>query len=102
MPREMGDDTAFIDRLHAYVPGWDVPKLNRSPFTEHYGLVSDVLSQCWTCLRDESRFTSLESRVYSGGALCGRDTNAVHKTLNGLLKLLYPDPTMTPSDEDFE
>jgi ATP-dependent Lon protease len=102
MPKEMRDDTAFMDRLHSYIPGWDVPKLNRSLFTEHYGLVSDVLSECWTRLRDESRLTALEGRVYFGGALSGRDTNAVHKTINGLLKLLYPDSSMPVSDEDLE
>jgi len=102
MPKEMRDDTAFMDRLHAYLPGWDIPKLHRGLFTEHYGLVSDVLSECWTRLRDESRLTALEGQVYFGGALSGRDTNAAHKTVNGLLKLLYPDSTMTPDEADLE
>lgn len=102
MPKEMRDDTAFMDRLHSYLPGWDVPKLQPALFSEHYGLVSDVLSEGWTRLRDESRLTALEGRVYFGGALSGRDTNAVHKTINGLLKLLYPDPSMPVSDEDLE
>jgi ATP-dependent Lon protease len=102
MPKEMRDDTAFMDRIHAYIPGWDVPKLNPTLFTQHYGLVSDVLSECWTRLRDQSRLTALEGRVFFGGALSGRDTNGVHKTTNGLLKLLYPDSAMRPSDEDLE
>lgn len=102
MPKEMRDDTAFMDRIHAYLPGWDVPKLNPILFTNHYGLVSDVLSECWTRLRNQSRLTALEGRVYLGGALSGRDTNAVHKTINALLKLLYPDSEMRPSDEDLE
>ena len=102
LPKEMRDDTAFMDRIHAYLPGWDVPKLNRTLFTEHYGLVSDVLAECWTRLRDENRLSALEGHVYLGGALSGRDTNAVHKTINGLLKLLYPDSTMVPADEDLE
>lgn len=102
MPKEMRDDTAFMDRIHAYLPGWDVPKLNPSLFTTHYGLVSDVLAECWTRLRDESRLTALEGRVRFGGALSGRDANAVQKTINGLLKLLYPDPAMSPNDEDLE
>ena len=102
MPREMRDDTAFMDRIHAYIPGWDVPKLHRSLFTTHYGLISDVLSECWTRLRDESRLTALEGKVYFGGALSGRDTNAVQKTVNGLLKLLYPGADLKPSDEDIE
>lgn len=102
MPKEMRDDTAFMDRLHAYIPGWDVPKLNRTLFTEHYGLVSDVLSETWTRLRDESRLTALEGHVRFGGALSGRDTNATHKTINGLLKLLYPDPAMPVNGDDLE
>ena len=102
MPKEMRDDTAFMDRIHAYLPGWDIPKLHRGLFTEHYGLVSDVLAESWTRLRDENRLAALEGRVYFGGALSGRDTNAVHKTINGLLKLLYPDSTAAPSDEDLE
>jgi ATP-dependent Lon protease len=102
MPREMRDDTAFMDRIHAYIPGWDVPKLDPSLFTTHYGLVSDVLAECWTRLRDENRLTALEGRVYFGGSLSGRDTNAVHKTVNGLLKLLYPDSAIEPSSEDLE
>ncbi len=102
MPREMRDDTAFMDRIHAYIPGWDVPKHNPSLFTTHYGLVSDVLAECWTRLRDENRLTALEGRVYFGGSLSGRDTNAVHKTVNGLLKLLYPDSATEPATEDLE
>lgn len=102
LPKEMRDDTAFMDRLHAYLPGWDVPKLNATLFTQHYGLVSDVLAECWTRLRMENRLTALEGRVYFGGALSGRDTTAVHKTIDGLLKLIYPDSTAVPSDEDLQ
>jgi ATP-dependent Lon protease len=91
-----------MDRIHSYVPGWDIPRIHRGLFTEHYGLVSDVLSEVWTRLRNESRITALEGRVYLGGALSGRDTNAVHKTINGLLKLLYPDSTMHIPDDDLE
>jgi ATP-dependent Lon protease len=102
LPPEMRNDTAFMDRIHAYIPGWDVPKMERSLFTTHYGLVSDVLSEVWAQLRNESRQTSLASRVEFGGALSGRDTNAVTKTINGLLKLLYPDRAMPVDDADLE
>ncbi len=54
---DMRDDTAFMDRIHGYFPGWDVPKMETSLFTEHFGLVSDFLSEAWTRLRDESRMT---------------------------------------------
>ncbi len=51
LPPEMRDDTAFMDRIHAYMPGWDIPKVNRDQLTDHFGLVSDFLSSCWNHLR---------------------------------------------------
>jgi ATP-dependent Lon protease len=90
MPPEMRDDTAFMDRIHAYLPGWDVPKMRAELFTEHFGLVSDFLSECWDRLRAESRVSTLHGRVHLGDALSGRDTTAVQKTVSGLVKLLYP------------
>ena len=90
MPPEMRDDTAFMDRIHAYVPGWDVPKVNRDQLTDHFGLVSDFLSSCWNHLRASSRLQKLQGRIQFGGALSGRDVNAAQKTMNGLLKLMYP------------
>jgi len=102
LPPEMRDDTAFMDRIHAYLPGWDVPKVNPALFTEHFGLVSDFLSECWTRLRDQSRQRAFGERVHFGGALSGRDLNAVNKTIGGLLKLLHPDPLAAIPDEDIE
>ncbi len=102
MPPEMRDDTAFMDRLHAYAPGWDIPKVRKEMLTNHFGLVSDFLSECWTRLRNQSRISKLQNRVFFGGALSGRDTNAVNKTVSGLLKLLYPDTESDVSDEDIE
>ena len=100
---DMRDDTAFMDRIHAYAPGWDFPKLNPNEhFTDHFGLVSDFLSECWSRLRTGSRIPVLQGRVNYGGALSGRDITAVNKTLSGLLKLLYPDPGMEVSDEELE
>ena len=100
---DMRDDTAFMDRIHAYVPGWDFPKLNpREHFTVHFGLVSDFLSECWSQLRTGSRVPALQGRVNYGGALSGRDITAVNKTVSGLLKLLYPDPEMPVPDEELE
>ncbi|MCY4268700.1 MAG: BREX system Lon protease-like protein BrxL [Gammaproteobacteria bacterium] len=90
MPPEMKDDTAFMDRIHAFLPGWDVPKIGKDLLTDHFGLVSDFLSECWSQLRNQSRLGALQGRVFFGGALSGRDTNAVNKTASGLLKLLYP------------
>ena len=100
---DMRDDTAFMDRIHAYVPGWDFPKLNPNEhFTDHFGLVSDFLSECWSRLRTRSRVQSLQGRVNFGGALSGRDITAVNKTVSGLLKLLYPDPEMEVPDDELE
>jgi len=102
MPKEMRDDTAFMDRIHSFVPGWDFPKLNKIYFTGHFGLVSDFLAECWTRLRDTSRLSSVLPRIDYGGALSGRDTTAVNKTLNGLLKLMQPNPETPVSDELLE
>ena len=102
LPPEMRDDTAFMDRIHSYLPGWDVPKVNASLLTEHFGLVSDFLSECFSRLRTQSRVNVLQNRVQYGGSLSGRDTNATNKTVSGLLKLLYPDMEEEVSDEDLE
>lgn len=102
MPPEMRDDTAFMDRIHSYLPGWDIPKVNKELMTDHFGLVSDFLSECWTQLRNESRVSQLQNRVFFGGALSGRDTNAVNKTVSGLLKLLYPSAQSEIPEEDLE
>lgn len=102
LPQEMRDDTAFMDRIHAFVPGWDFPKLNKVYFTNHFGLVSDFLAECWTRLRDISRISSVSYRIDYGGALSGRDTTAVNKTLNGLIKLMQPRPDAPVADELLE
>lgn len=103
LPPEMRNDTAFMDRLHAYAPGWDFPKLNPNEhLTNHFGLVSDFLSECWTRLRAGSRVSIMQHRVYLGGALSGRDIEAVSKTISGMTKLLFPDPEMPVPDVDLE
>ena len=103
LPPEMRDDTAFMDRLHAFVPGWDFPKLNPNDhFTDHFGLVSDFLSECWSKLRSGNRVSVMQGRVHLGGALSGRDIEAVNKTVSGLTKLLFPDPEAPVPDEDLE
>ena len=100
---DMRDDTAFMDRIHAYLPGWDFPKLNPNEhFTPHFGLVSDFLSECWNRLRTGSRVPTLQSRLHYGGALSGRDITAVNKTVSALLKLLYPAPEMEVPDDELE
>ncbi len=76
LPPEMRNDTAFMDRIHSYLPGWDLPKVNRTVFTEHFGLVSDVLAEWFSHLRSQSRSGVMQDRVRFGGALSGRDQNA--------------------------
>lgn len=103
LPAEMRNDTAFMDRIHAFVPGWDFPKLNPNDhFTDHFGLVSDFLSECWSRLRSGNRVSVMQGRVHLGGALSGRDIEAVNKTVSGLTKLLFPDIEAPVSDEDLE
>jgi ATP-dependent Lon protease len=102
LPREMRDDTAFQDRIHAFVPGWDFPKLKPSEhLTDHFGMVSDFLSECWTRMRHTSRLSVMQGRVQLGGALSGRDIEAVNKTISGLTKLLFPGMEAV-SDDDLE
>ena len=102
LPPEMRNDTAFMDRIHAYLPGWDLPKISRELLTDHFGLVSDYLSECWNQLRRQSRQNVFQGRVHLGGALSGRDTTGVQKTVSGLIKLMSPNPEVPVSDELLE
>jgi len=102
LPPEMRNDTAFMDRIHSYLPGWDIPKISESIKTDHFGLVSDFLSECWARLRSQNRAAILQGRATFGGALSGRDQNAVNKTISGLLKLIHPSPNEKVPDEDLE
>src|SRR5206468_3167003 len=92
--KEMRDDTAFMDRIHAFIPGWDVPKLDPGYFTDHFGFVSDFLAEVWSRLRRASRLDVLQGRLDWGSQLSGRDRKAANNTVDGLLRLLYPDPAM--------
>jgi ATP-dependent Lon protease len=103
LPEGMRDSTAFHDRIHAFAPGWDFPKLNPNRhLTNHFGLVSDFLAECWTRMRETGRIAVLQNRLFWGGALSGRDIEAVNKTVSGLIKLLFPDPGMAIADADLE
>jgi ATP-dependent Lon protease len=102
MPPDMRNDPALQDRIHSYLPGWDVPKIHEGLKTDHFGLVSDFLSECWSRLRGHGRVSALQGRVTYGGALSGRDQNAVNKTVGGLLKLLHPSPEAAVPEEDLE
>lgn len=102
LPPDLRSDTAFMDRVHSYVPGWDVPKVEKRLFTDHFGLVNDFLAECWRRLREQSRLPLITGRYQLGEALSGRDTRAVSLTLDGLLKLISPDPEAQIEDGDLE
>jgi ATP-dependent Lon protease len=90
MPDVIRDDMAFIDRLHFYLPGWEIPKMRNELFTDHYGFVVDYLAEALRELRKHN-FTEVIDREFSLGAhLNARDRKAVRKSVSGLMKVLYP------------
>ena len=90
MPDIIRDDMAFIDRLHFYLPGWEIPKMTNDLFTDHYGFVVDYLAEALRELRKHN-FTEVVDRHFSlGSHLNARDRKAVRKTVSGLMKILYP------------
>lgn len=90
-PPEMGTDTAFLDRIHCYLPGWEVPKFRPEHFTDDYGFITDYLAEVFRTLRKEQCGDVLDRYFRLGRNLNQRDTIAVRKMVGGLVKLLYPD-----------
>lgn len=97
-PPEMGTDTAFLDRIHCYNPGWEVPKFRPEHFTNDYGFISDYLSEVMREMRKEQYGDSLDKYFRLGRNLNQRDTIAVRKMVDGYVKLLYPDGNYTKKD----
>ena len=97
-PPEMGTDTAFLDRIHCYNPGWEVPKFRPEHFTNDYGFISDYLSEVMREMRKEQYGDSLDKYFRLGRNLNQRDTIAVRKMVDGYVKLLYPDGNYTKED----
>ena len=91
-------DTAFLDRLHYYLPGWETPKLERRLFTDHYGFVSDYFSEALRQLRKQSYVAALDEEFALGSHLSARDEKAVRKTVSGFLKILHPHGHWTRSE----
>ena len=89
-PPEMGLDTAFLDRMHCYIPGWEVPKFRPEHFTNDYGFITDYLAEFIRELRKEQYGDALDKYYRLGKNLNQRDTIAVRKIVGGLIKLLYP------------
>ena len=94
-PPEMGTDTAFLDRMHCYLPGWEIPKFRPEHFTNDYGFITDYLAEFIRELRKEQYGDALDRYFHLGRNLNQRDTIAVRKMVGGLIKLLYPDGAFT-------
>ena len=94
-PPEMGTDTAFLDRIHCYLPGWEIPKFRPEHFTDDYGFITDYLAEFIRELRKEQYGDALDKYFRLGSNLNQRDTIAVRKMADGLLKLVYPDGEFT-------
>ena len=97
-PPEMGTDTAFLDRMHCYLPGWEVPKFRPEHFTNDYGFITDYLAEFIRELRKEQYGDALDRYFRLGKNLNQRDTIAVRKMIDGYLKLLYPDGEFSMDD----
>lgn len=83
-------DSAFFDRFHAYIPGWEVPKLKPENFTDQYGLITDYMAEAWREMRKQSFGDAVTKYFRFGRELSQRDTKAVTKSVSGFLKLLAP------------
>lgn len=94
-PPEMGTDTAFLDRIHCYIPGWEIPKFRPHHFTNDYGFITDYLAEFIRELRKEQYGDALDKYFRLGKNLNQRDTIAVRKMVGGFIKLLYPDGKYT-------
>ena len=97
-PPEMGTDTAFLDRMHCYNPGWEIPKFRPEHFTDDYGFITDYLAEFIRELRKENYGDALDQYFRLGRNLNQRDTIAVRKMVDGYIKLLYPDGSFTKDD----
>ena len=97
-PPEMGTDTAFLDRIHCYLPGWEIPKFRPEHFTNGYGFISDYLAEFIRELRKEQYGDALDHYFRLGKNLNQRDTIAVRRMVDGYLKLMYPDGVFDKSE----
>ncbi len=95
MPDIIRDDMAFIDRLHFYLPGWEIPKMHNDLFTSHYGFVVDYLAEALRELRKHNFTEAIDRHFDLGSHLNARDRKAVRKTVSGLMKIVYPHGEVT-------
>lgn len=95
MPEVIREDMAFLDRLHFYIPGWEIPKMRVEYFTDHYGFVVDYLAEALRELRKHNFTEAIDRHFSLGSHLNARDVKAVRKTVSGLIKLIYPHGEMS-------
>jgi ATP-dependent Lon protease len=98
MPDIIRDDMAFIDRIHVYLPGWEVPKMRNELFTDHYGFVVDYLAEALRALRKHNFSEVIDAHFDLGSHLNTRDRKAVRKTVSGLMKVIHPTGTATAEE----
>lgn len=97
-PSEMGTDTAFFDRMHCYIPGWEIPKYRPEFFTDDFGFITDYLSEFFREMRKRSFSDAYNDYFKLGHDLNQRDTIAVNRMISGLVKLIYPDGNFDKED----
>ena len=95
MPDVIREDMAFLDRIHFYIPGWEVPKMRMEFFTDHYGFVVDYLAEALRALRKHNFTEMIDHHFSMGSHLNARDVKAVRKTAAGLIKLIHPHGELT-------
>ena len=97
-PSEMGTDTAFFDRMHCYIPGWEIPKYRPEFFTDDFGFITDYLSEFFREMRKRSFTDAYQEYFRLGRDLNQRDTIAVNRMVSGLVKLVYPNGDFDKED----
>ena len=97
-PKEIATDSAFFDRIHFYLPGWEIPKMRPELITDEYGFITDYLSEYFREMRKRTFSDSLDKYFKLGNNLNQRDVIAVRKTVSGLVKLLYPNGEFAKED----
>lgn len=97
-PEAMAYDSAFFDRMHYYIPGWEIPKYRPQYFTDEYGFISDYISEFFREMRKRSFSDAIDMYYNFGNNLNQRDVIAVRKTVSGLIKLIYPNGEFSKED----
>jgi ATP-dependent Lon protease len=102
LPQDVRHDVSFMDRLHALIPGWEIPCMTAEGMTSHFGLCAPVLTAWWHQLRTQSRLDEIRERISFGPALSQRDQTATLKIVDGLLKLIWPGDGLHIPDDSIE